>query len=86
MQTTLAGQPGQRCHVAMMSQIMMVIMLLRDTATVSGVTDAPLSLAAARRQRSPRGIVKPAAIQMRSPVGESQCGNNKCGNESRWWK
>ena len=23
------------------------------------------------------GIVKPAAIQMRSPVGESQCGNNK---------
>ena len=33
----------------------MVIMLLRDTATVSGVTNAPLSLAAARRQRSLRG-------------------------------
>ena len=56
---------------------MMVITLLRDTATSSEVTDASLSLAAARRQRSPRGIVKPAAIQMRSPAGESQCGNNE---------
>ena len=33
----------------------MVIALLRDTATSSGVTDAPLSFAAARRQRSPSG-------------------------------
>ena len=38
-----------------MSQIMKVITLLRDTATALGVTDAALSFAAARRQRSPRG-------------------------------
>ena len=42
--------------MAMMSEIHdMVSMLLRDTATPSGVTDTPLSLAAARRQRRPRG-------------------------------
>ena len=58
----------------------MVTMFMRDTATASGVTDVGPTTAFlgwGEKTAKSEGIVKPAAIQMRSPVGESQCGNNE---------
>ena len=49
---------------------MMVIMLLRYTANRRAAF-----LGCGDKTVKSGGIVKPAAIQMRSPVGESQCGN-----------
>ena len=48
-------------------KLMMVNILFRDTATAF--------LGCGEKTAKTEGIVKPAAIQMRSPVGEPQCGN-----------
>ena len=79
IETALAGQPRQRCYVAMMSQ-------MHDGHYVTAICGYRVRVAVPANRRAAflgcsektaksEGIVKPAAIQMRSPDGESQCGN-----------
>ena len=54
---------------------MMVQILLSERDTASGVTDAPSTLAAARRQRRPRG--SSGRQRSRCEVRQSECGDDE---------
>ena len=79
IETALAGQPGQRCYVAIMYHIHDGhYVTARYGYRVRGNRRAAF-LGCGEKKAKSEGIVKPAAIQMRNPVGESQCGNIDMG-------
>ena len=77
IQTALAGQPGQLCYVAMMSQIHDVHYVTARYGYLVRGNRRVAFIGCGEKTAKSEAIVMPTAIQMRSPVGESQCRNNE---------